>query len=142
MLAHLPELAPPGVKVPVRDYSPHRDSAAIDAAKQSIKIVHEDVDVTPEFEQAIALIRSSRSIAFLGFGFHPRNVQRLKLADAPGPPVIYGTIGQELTEAELHVDVRPLFTGINRDDLVLFDKGQRCNFVRDFLKKNRGVFAG
>jgi len=45
--------------------------------KDKIKIIHEAIDDTPEFEAARNLLSQAEIICFLGFGFHSTNLRRL-----------------------------------------------------------------
>lgn len=48
----------------------------------SIRVVHDKMtEDDPEFEHARRLIGMAKRIAFLGFGFHPANIRRLRLKD-------------------------------------------------------------
>jgi hypothetical protein len=65
-----------------RGYSTELKGNWVTEAAKRIKIVHEADPNTPEFEQAHHLLQGATEIIFLGFGFHPRNVERLKLPEA------------------------------------------------------------
>jgi hypothetical protein len=46
-------------------------------ATKNIRIVHESEATTPEFQVARHILPDSKTILFLGFGFHPVNLKRL-----------------------------------------------------------------
>lgn len=46
---------------------------------KGIKIIHEDLDQTPEFSMAREWLMLGERIIFLGFGYHPENLRRLGL---------------------------------------------------------------
>jgi hypothetical protein len=64
-----------------RGYRPGFRTDWVEDAAQRIKILHEAEPNTPEFEQAHHLLKGATEIIFLGFGFHQRNVERLKLEE-------------------------------------------------------------
>jgi hypothetical protein len=49
-----------------------------EAAKR-IRIIHENITKEPQFEKAHLALAKADVVGFLGFGFHPKNVERLKL---------------------------------------------------------------
>jgi SIR2-like domain len=64
-----------------RGYQPQLKLDWIREAAKQIKIVHE-IKPGKEFETAFKLLVWAEEIIFLGFGFHPVNVQRLRLQGA------------------------------------------------------------
>ena len=50
-------------------------------AARGIKIVHEAADNAATFDRALDAIAGSECVVFLGFGFAPRNVERLRLRE-------------------------------------------------------------
>lgn len=56
-----------------------------------IRIIHEDVAREPQFGKARDCLLNSEAIYFLGFGYHPTNVERLGMADLLGDMKIAGT---------------------------------------------------
>ncbi len=64
-----------------RGYEPTLRGDWTQQAAKKIKIVHE-AQPGAEFETAQNLLRGDAEIIFLGFGFHPVNVQRLRLQEA------------------------------------------------------------
>ncbi len=61
------------------EYSAHLSADNVKIAADSMKIIHESEDDTPEFNQAASLLEQSERIYFLGFGYHPTNVRRLRV---------------------------------------------------------------
>ncbi len=51
------------------------------AATSGIQIVHENKGDTPDFFQAQELIRNAEKVIFIGFGFHPKNMNKLGLRE-------------------------------------------------------------
>jgi hypothetical protein len=45
----------------------------------SIRIIHEADPTTPEWEEAHKLLWQASHVVFLGFGYNPTNIERLKL---------------------------------------------------------------
>ncbi len=64
-------------KLPGKPYSPKQTPEQLQTSASSIHIISEDVEKYPEFHKAHQLITQADDIAFLGFGFHPVNVERL-----------------------------------------------------------------
>ena len=60
-------------------YSPDIEPERVKAAAGSLKILHESKDRTPEFDQGVELLEAAERIYFLGFGYHPTNVRRLRV---------------------------------------------------------------
>lgn len=61
-------------------------------ASESLKILHETTDDTPEFEKARDLIKHAERVWFLGFGFHDVNLKRLRMDGGCSPDVFGGTL--------------------------------------------------
>ncbi len=71
------------------------------AASQGIQIVSEADGTSPEFEQALKILDNATWIYFLGFGYNPVNLKRLKIDDANYSAVITGSCyGLGFTEVE------------------------------------------
>lgn len=66
-----------------RPYTNQLTPEAIAESMDGIKIIHEASDFAndPQFKRAYELFEDAQQIAFLGFGYHPTNVQRLKLRE-------------------------------------------------------------
>ena len=60
-----------------RDYNPQVSVDSLRRAAESIRVIHEDVEGDPAFEQARQLIAQADLIVFLGFGYNPVNLKRL-----------------------------------------------------------------
>ncbi len=63
-------------------YSPNLETARVEAAAESMKIIHESKGTTPEFDQGVELLEEAERIYFLGFSYHPTNVRRLRVFDS------------------------------------------------------------
>jgi len=61
----------------VRPYNSEITQTTLRIATERIKIVHESAANEPQFEQARHILSASEVICFLGFGYHPLNVERL-----------------------------------------------------------------
>jgi len=68
---------------------------------EQIKVMKEQDDSPREFEEAVNILRSAELICLLGFGYNPRNLQRLKAKETFTSPRkgVYGTT-QGFGEAE------------------------------------------
>lgn len=62
-----------------REYDTRLDEGDISRFSRGIKIIHEDINNDPEFKQAHDLISGAKRVYFLGFGYDPMNLERLKL---------------------------------------------------------------
>jgi hypothetical protein len=71
-LANLPWHEAPG-----RTYDATMSAEALKLAADKIRVIHEDITNDPQFELARTLLGETQRVVFLGFGFHPTNVQRL-----------------------------------------------------------------
>jgi hypothetical protein len=92
-----------------RQYSPLATSDAIAGAAEKITILHESQDDSPDFRRAHELLRSSQTIIFLGFGYHPMNVRRLRLRETVmGGAEVFGSMFA-FTQNEWHARVVPQF---------------------------------
>lgn len=53
----------------------------LDEGIKGIKITHEgDIKPSNEFDMALSIMLKAKRIYFLGFGYHPKNVERLRIA--------------------------------------------------------------
>lgn len=57
----------------------------------SIRIVHEDITQDKAFSKAHELLKNAQRIYFLGFGYHPTNVNRLQVRDLIEERTVLGT---------------------------------------------------
>jgi hypothetical protein len=86
----------------VRPYNSEITQTTLQIATERIKIVHESAANEPQFEQARHILSASVVICFLGFGYHPANVERIGIRNRiPNPrgKHILGT-SFDLTSAE------------------------------------------
>ncbi|MFL5764925.1 MAG: hypothetical protein ACJ77K_13355 [Bacteroidia bacterium] len=61
----------------------YNSDISLSEAAKGIKIISEDVEKSTEFTQAQEILKKAERIYILGFGYHPINIQRLKLAELP-----------------------------------------------------------
>ena len=92
----------------------------ISRAARGIGVVTEVNSLDPEFEAAEKILRGSERIYFLGFGFHPDNVRRLRIFDdlAPdqdGRPFI-GGMSKGFSPREWDVIVEERLNGVWDDE--------------------------
>jgi hypothetical protein len=98
----LGELPPLGNTL-VRPYNTTISLEALRIATQRIKIIHEGVANDPQFQLAHKILSESEVVCFLGFGYHPLNMERLgiknlKKSGINGKEIIGSSFG--LTNAE------------------------------------------
>jgi hypothetical protein len=60
-----------------REYIPRPERNGVYLARERIKIIHEEIKKDPEFEHARQAMINAHRIIYLGFGYHPVNVQRI-----------------------------------------------------------------
>jgi hypothetical protein len=141
-LGQLPELAPVPDPRLTRKYSPELTQNDIAVAGRCIKISHENIDDTPELQRARDLMKDSSAVVFLGFGYHRRNVERLRLHEHLQKANIHGTLGAEITLSEIRTSIQPLFSALRRDQVALFaNLANRCSDALTFLKNHRHLFT-
>jgi hypothetical protein len=63
--------------VSARPYNSNISLEALNIAARRIKIIHEGIEKEPQFAQAQKILSDSDVICFLGFGYHPLNMERL-----------------------------------------------------------------
>jgi len=62
-----------------RPYMPEHTTKEIKAASEKINVISEREDTPKEFELAFNLMNKASNIYFLGFGYHPNNLRRLRI---------------------------------------------------------------
>jgi len=85
-----------------RPYRPNLTPNNIQKCVKGIRIVSEEVDRDPVFENASALLQEAEIVCFLGFGFHRTNMERLRIGQSKRNPQLYST-GFGLTNEEREV---------------------------------------
>ncbi len=108
----------------------------LEIAKNGIGVVHEDKDNNSAFLRAHEVLQSAENVIFLGFGYHPKNVERLRLANnlRPESRVIGTIIG--MTSEEIRVNVNPLFADVKGFKIV-----KEYQTVLGFLRNNLHYFS-
>lgn len=92
-----------------RPYERDLSVANVAIAQQRIRVIHEDVDAIPIFQEARQLLSQSQRICFLGFGFHAVNVARLHLA-TNNPASFYASVfGMTTPEVNAAARLLPRF---------------------------------
>ena len=66
-----------------RPYKP-RCYRKVEEISNQIIVIPEQEGTSPEFEEATKLMRVAKNVYFLGFGYHPKNLERLRVADGLG----------------------------------------------------------
>ncbi len=74
-----------------RRYSHRLGTKAVQKSISEIKILPEHSGESDEFEKAYKLLRKASTICFLGFGYHPINVERLQINNLPTGKRCFGT---------------------------------------------------
>lgn len=105
-----------------RQYGPELTAHGVHTSVKAMKIVHEEV--TDTYAQAIDLIQGSQQVCFLGFGYHPINVERLRVRKWGQQLKLYGTcLGftiAERTAIHQRLASRPIEFGHPNHDALSF----------------------
>ena len=84
------------LKALYRDGRPYEPTVTIPIVKRcanDIKIIHENISSEEQFKVAHDLISQAETICFVGFGYHPMNLERLAVQDLRGK-TLHGTAYQ------------------------------------------------
>lgn len=113
--------------------SNHSIVKALHRARAGIRVIHEvnDADSVAEFIQARKALEGAPKVVFLGFGYHPENLRRLKIQGA-GYSWIGGT-AFELTGAE-KVDIGMRIAG-DYPGSKRIKFGERDQKILEFLRE-------
>jgi len=82
-----------------RPYGPDVDYKIVRRFVAEIKVGHEDVEGSDALRLARDLINSAKVVCFLGFGYHPRNIERLGVDRLRGDVTVLGSV-YGMTEVE------------------------------------------
>ena len=81
------------LKATSRTFSPDLSAPDIQIAMGDIVIMPEAEHSSPAFQEARVLLGSAKQIVFLGFGYHPSNMNRLEVASYDGKIVGGSSLG-------------------------------------------------
>ena len=103
------ELSPPHFESPDgRPYEPIATKETVEKAAAGIRIVSEGRQVESAFATAHARLAGAEAICFLGFGFHPANVERLEIRPRTNVQMLLGSAysmgADEIERAKLLFD--------------------------------------
>ncbi|MCI0427904.1 MAG: hypothetical protein L0Z46_07820 [Nitrospiraceae bacterium] len=114
-----------------RPYDPRVNARVARRWAQRIRILHEGQMDDEVFREARAILEPAEGVCFLGFGYHPRNVERLR-AGLPANALVYGCayglLAGETQVASQLINHQRLQFGNDREDVLLF-------------LRNRGILA-
>jgi hypothetical protein len=74
-----------------RGYQSDTTASEVRLAASQIKIIHEDITATPEFDRARDSLKRAEVIVFLGFGYDGMNLRRLGVEQFPISASVFGT---------------------------------------------------
>ena len=94
LLGQLPRLAEGGT----RPYDTTVTPEIIQSSARQIRIIHEADDLGKEFGLAHGMIGAAKRVCFMGFGYHPANVERLRINDLCTGDLVGTTLGMEGAE--------------------------------------------
>ena len=119
-----------------REYHPVVSSQEIKIAMNGIGVVSEDKDNNPAYLRAHEVLKSAKNVIFLGFGYHPKNVERLQLdKNLSTEARVLGTI-IGMTKDEVRYNVAHLFTNIKN-----FSAVDEYKTVLEYLRNNLDYFS-
>ena len=113
-----------------RPYKDDRTTQATEIGAGEIRVIHENIDSANDehFIKACSMIRGAAKVFFLGFGFHPENLQRLQIASLNrGNPGLAGT-RMGITENEARIIVG------NTEERIHHHSLKDCDIVSLFRK--------
>jgi hypothetical protein len=82
ILKYLPIIHVHGDLGPYENYGKHSPEI-LKAAADSIKIVHESDNSSVDFQLADRVLDEAKTILFIGFGYHPQNMNKFKMFKSP-----------------------------------------------------------
>jgi hypothetical protein len=82
ILKYLPIIHVHGDLGPYENFGEH-SPPIIKKAAESIKIVHESDNSSVEFRLADRVLNKAKTILFIGFGYHPQNMNKFKMFKSP-----------------------------------------------------------
>jgi hypothetical protein len=108
-----------------RPYSHTANKESVHLGAAGIKIIHEGVYDSREFQHARALLHEYKVVCFLGFGYNPTNLRRLRVDKLQSNhQVVFGTALGELADkyARIVEAFRPtaIQLGAGGDDALRF----------------------
>lgn len=118
-LGKLPELA----EGEGRPYGASLTEAAVRESVAAMEILHEAKKDSPRLRQAIGLLSSADRVIFLGFGYHPTNLDRLAVSDLINRDVYgsaFGLLMGELHPIRVAFGNVPIDLGKENEDTLLF----------------------
>jgi len=105
---------------------------------ENIKIIHENIEKDPEFNQAFELLMDAEYIYFLGFGFNETNLKRLRIESLCHPDVPLKVICG--TSYGLSQKLFKIVNGYRKTPNRLIDLYPQK--IHDFLYNNPEVYLG
>jgi len=82
-----------------RPYNTHLDTYSLNKSSLGIGVIHESDKTDPKFKKAHELLTKAERIYFLGFGYHPVNLTRLKIRSLPLPDAKF-VLGTSLNKTD------------------------------------------
>lgn len=118
----------------MRPYTPKVSEYTMRVATKRIKIIHEGFDNAPQFEIAKKILSQSEVICFLGFGYHPTNLQRLgwngsTFPHGKGKNIFCSSVG--LTNAECEYISNTYLLHLRGNHLLDYANWDALRFLRE-----------
>lgn len=81
----------PGLGDSAREFAATATAPGIMQCAAQIRILHEGADDDPHVERARDLCRAATGVGFVGFGYHPTNIRRLRSSQWPTSVTTFGS---------------------------------------------------
>ncbi len=98
-------------------------------AAKGLKIIYETNNNSPELERAISSIENAERVFFLGFGYHPLNLKRLRLNGIKGGRLVLGT-AFEMGSIQIEKAIVDSNLTLHKHELF-----QDCDIIKFFKEK-------
>lgn len=118
-----------------RAYTVELNTETVLKSAESIKVLHEDQPDSEEFKDAHHLMMEAETICFLGFGYHPENMNRLLAKPHRFSGRSFLCSAYDLKTAEIDSCRSKWFINIDRRKLVKFGgpAQETLEFIREFV---------
>ena len=127
-LGYLPWQGKP--KEDTRDFTKDINHDVIKASVRNIKIIHEGTeDRDEDFKRAKQLLKEAERVLFLGFGYHPVNLDRLGIKEVGSKKIFGSCVSLGNQEKSRIADY---FRGPNDQQINLAD-GNCQHFIREYM---------
>ena len=118
-----------------RDYDSQVTAESLDKSIKEIYLIHENQDearIFAEADEAYTMIQNAHLLIFMGFGYHEKNIERLRLREYYKGEAIIGTFyGRAPGEIERDIAIIKTYSGTGNDSIPI---KEYYDAALDFLK--------